>query len=408
MSARGFTLVELLVVVAILSAAALAAFGLMSEDRSQVRVDDTRVRLALLRRATLGLETPAYGGEVRLSGFVADNGRLPRNIGELLKRPEGSEEQKGVAVAFYSELAGTCFPNKGSEESPNQPEILMPDEAAMLLLKGHRGNYLGGHGEFRDGWGNVDVDAEQDALDFGWHVDAVNDDELRIKSLGADNAVDGEDGATATGLPEERDEVMTIAANDWQVPLEGWQIIVRNARRASDSVPAPTGEGNGSGEGGSGEAGNEDDPNEESGGGGEGHEDDDTDSGELTIGNVFASTSGVTGFEELAAALLVYENSVSEDGSGQWRQFRSNATHCVGAADKPSTENPSKLVAGGYCVLRFTDENACDRAKVPLGRHLLVLTSKSGKLPVALNNRIFVPIDFHPGVHQPNVVWEIR
>ena len=70
----GFTLIELLVVIAILSTVTLLAFDVSTDDRAQLRYNDTRVRLGQLERAILGRLGPVDAASV--GGFVADNGEL--------------------------------------------------------------------------------------------------------------------------------------------------------------------------------------------------------------------------------------------------------------------------------------------------------------------------------------------
>ncbi|RMG16941.1 MAG: hypothetical protein D6731_04920 [Planctomycetota bacterium] len=82
---RRFTLVELLIVVFLLAAVAATAVSVLDGADEQLRYDDTRARLSALRVAILGDERPE--GRARASGFVADVGRLPATIDELLARP---------------------------------------------------------------------------------------------------------------------------------------------------------------------------------------------------------------------------------------------------------------------------------------------------------------------------------
>jgi prepilin-type N-terminal cleavage/methylation domain-containing protein len=321
----GFTLVELLVVVAILSATAVAAFGLMTEDRVQVRIDDTRNRLTLLRRAVLGLDSPAWGGEVRLSGYVADNGVLPATLRDLLTVPENYGEQAGIDPVFSDAISDECL-SLGTDTPLGPP---------ARLLKGHRGNYLAGaarNGEFRDGWGNVGQGADDN---FGWDLNDDVADSLTVTSLGADNLP-----GSATGVPMEADVSMTITPDDWHVPLDGWQVTIKNVSTGS--------------------------------------------------------LNGVPGL-----ALLVYENT---NTGRRWRQFRNTDSDCL-----------SSLPIGESCLLSFAADTdgkiACDTAtntipaRVPLGRHVLVLTLGNA-LPA--DHRTVAQIDFHPGTHQPNLTLEIR
>ena len=212
----GFTLIELLVVVAILSAASLLAFGVFTEDRAQMRYDDTRHRLTVLRHAVLGRFfglTAANGG-----GFVADNGDLPSDIATLMQA--GSLLAQGVQTPVFDPQpdAATCANNGGESTSPFGAT---PDPNA-LLIKGHRGDYLGGmvfNNHFRDGWGNVDPSTAADALNSGWQLDLNSSERsLSFTSLGVDNQSGGIDFAA--------DITHKIAGNDWLVPLQGWSITL--------------------------------------------------------------------------------------------------------------------------------------------------------------------------------------
>lgn len=217
---RGFTLIELLVVVAVLSAASLLAFGVFSEDRTQIRYDDTRQRLQILRRAILGQNGPATGAAS--AGFVADNGALPTDLATLLQA--GTLTARAVhSPVFDPKPDDTTCANDGSDQ------ITLTDAAAQLV-KGHAGDYLGGlavNGRFRDGWGNVS--GTDDAANFGWQAnyDSVNKT-LALASLGLDNAVGGTDFAA--------DSRLTVTANDWLLPLAGWTVTLKNGR--SIDIPA--------------------------------------------------------------------------------------------------------------------------------------------------------------------------
>lgn len=214
--ATGFTLIELLVVVAVLSAASLMAFGVFTEDRIQIRHDETRTRLNLLRRSILGHFSPSTA--TNAGGFVADNGDLPNDVATLMQ--SGSLLQQSVQTPVFDAQpnALTCA-NNGSEYA--NPFGTTPDVNA-LLVKGHRGDYLGGmafNGYFRDGWGNVDPTASVDAVNSGWSLNN-GAGTLNITSLGADNATGGSDFAADIGL--------TINPADWLIPLQGWTVSVTN------------------------------------------------------------------------------------------------------------------------------------------------------------------------------------
>jgi hypothetical protein len=385
------------VVVAVLSAVALAAFGMMTEDRAQARMEDTRTRLSMLRRATLGVEAPAYGGETRLSGFVADNGRLPESVADLLAPPTGYAWQmsapasppEGFAAArapeLASELDAYCLPKEG-----DSPDAL--DEMAARLIKGHRGRYLAGLAQndvFRDGWGNYGDDpdpaavpglpesAAADSRNFGWRVvlDPADTDDtdktlsqsLEITSLGADNAENA-----STGSAAEADIGMEIRPEDWQVSLKGWTITLTNK------------------------------------------------SGSNVLATHFENAAGPAGkFGDLGVTLLVFENTPDAEDkggtkiSGRWRHFR--------AAADSSCADKATLADGESCEFAFAETVACGasgtiKAQVPLGRHLLLLAVNNRPLDASKYSaaskpdprRLWATADFYPGVLQPALRWELR
>jgi prepilin-type N-terminal cleavage/methylation domain-containing protein len=85
-SVRGLTLVELLVVVFILAAIAATAVSFVDNADQQTRYDDTKTRLAAIRAAVAGRPDRSVNGEPDVAGFVADMGRLPASMQELLER----------------------------------------------------------------------------------------------------------------------------------------------------------------------------------------------------------------------------------------------------------------------------------------------------------------------------------
>lgn len=217
-SLRGFTLIELLVVVAVLSSVALLAFGVATEDRAQLRYNDTRVRLGQLERAILGRLGPVDAASV--GGFVADNGELPTSIAQLLAADSGWGTQAALKPIFDPQPDTVSCENNGGNETT------LADSSA-LLVKGHRINYLGGaafNGRFRDGWGNESSDANADAANFGWEVKSDSSARsLTITGLGADNVANSPNTSDFTA-----DVARTISSGEWLVPIGGWTVSVAN------------------------------------------------------------------------------------------------------------------------------------------------------------------------------------
>ncbi|MDR1936197.1 MAG: prepilin-type N-terminal cleavage/methylation domain-containing protein [Candidatus Accumulibacter sp.] len=349
----GFTLIELLVIIAILSTVTLLAFNVSTDDRAQLRYNDTRLRLDTLERAILGRLGPA---ETALAGgFVADNGRLPASVAELVSdgfadvtiREKG---KYGVKIPIFDARpdATTCA-NDGTESGGGETRLYDAaattphDNDAALLVKGHRSNYLGGlafNGRFRDGWGNENVDTAEDGKNFGWgwSFDASVPQQLTIKSLGADNVADkvtgsgddGDEGDDADGDADSAradnaydytaDVGATILPSDWRVPLGGWTIRVTNR-----------------------------------------------------TGKDFKAN--------LSASLLVFQNDAA---GGHWRRYSTPASGVVcldgdgdglniGASSDPCPQVTLSFPPNEKCHASATDSST--EAWIPQGRHLLVLVN---------------------------------
>jgi len=171
----GLTLIELLLVVAILSALALATVSVVEGADQQVRYEDTKRRLRAIATAIAGDPTLKVDGRPVVSGFVADVGRAPVDLDELVRRDP--------AAAGTYDYAHEAFPFGAGWA------------ADRGLSSGWRGPYLdaldgvteeGVRLVFRDGFGNTDPD-DPDDPDFAWlHTPPA--------SLGADPVVVESDG----------------------------------------------------------------------------------------------------------------------------------------------------------------------------------------------------------------------
>ena len=76
---RGLTMMELVIVVAILAILAGAIVPSVSHFTAEAKVTATKTSLTEIRNAIMG--TP------ETAGFLADTGRLPNSVGELFNRP---------------------------------------------------------------------------------------------------------------------------------------------------------------------------------------------------------------------------------------------------------------------------------------------------------------------------------
>jgi prepilin-type N-terminal cleavage/methylation domain-containing protein len=193
---QGFTLIEMTVVLLLITLLASVAIRETNGLSFQVRYEQTRERLERIREAILGNPRQIINGQQAVSGFVADMGRLPNNLHELLE-PEFCSDRT-YSTQATCEAAGKIWKTQPSW----QPH------AASGLWSGWRGPYLNISGSaldddaFVDGWGRLISDKTDQ--NYGWRVEAglelntpsphpINSKRMVIQSYGKDHKADGAD-----------------------------------------------------------------------------------------------------------------------------------------------------------------------------------------------------------------------
>lgn len=179
---RGFTLLELLLVVTILSAVAWVSLSSVSTTMDQVRFDDTRNRLQAIRRAIIGDISRTVNGGPELRGYVADMGKLPEDLNALMAREYCRTDPKKTTAADCG--AGWV----------SQP--IFRNYSSTGLWAGWNGPYLppaefSRYPRFQDGWGKDDG-----TVNFGWNYSYQPGDPatewnagyLLVQSYGRDGA----------------------------------------------------------------------------------------------------------------------------------------------------------------------------------------------------------------------------
>lgn len=151
---KGFTLLELVLVLFLIGL--LASAGLLFTDnlRDEAQFDETQRRLEVIRKAIIQSGERTVNNQPELSGFVVDNGRLPYCLEELL-------------FVDTSAVSGTNY------ISPCDPDLTVPQPGTTDegIRYGWWGPYIqvqtdrDGVRRFRDGYENG---ADPTDPNFGW------------------------------------------------------------------------------------------------------------------------------------------------------------------------------------------------------------------------------------------------
>lgn len=211
---RGFTIVELLLVLFILSTISLMAIEFVDNEEDQVRYDQTREKLAVIARAVLATSPGSPARAALPSGFVVDNGLLPTTLQALITAPTDFDSFANQSPIFDSSPDAITGINDDAGVAMSDPE--------ERLLKGYRtAGYLaappGTTQAYYDGWGNVDS-----APNYGWLISGPPSS-FTATSLGRDY-VDNSPEST----DYDADLSVTVAIDAWQSDVAGWQVDVTN------------------------------------------------------------------------------------------------------------------------------------------------------------------------------------
>lgn len=177
---KGFSLVELTVVLLIITLLAGVALRSTNELSFQVRYEQTQERLQRIREAILGNPRQIINGQQAVSGFVADMGRLPQNLRELIDN-NSAHSDCDLDNTKDLDLDGNpaldiCLPWSATDNPGN-------------LGVGWRGPYINISGNpsdsnaFSDAWGRT---AGDNNYGWIWLTNAPNPLDLTLGSYGKD------------------------------------------------------------------------------------------------------------------------------------------------------------------------------------------------------------------------------
>ncbi|GEM_PF-1052816 len=201
----GFSLVELVVVLLIITVLSTVAIRSSIDIAYSARHEQTRQRRDSIRQAIVGNPNRSVNGQPDISGFVADMGRLPDNLRELLQRydcvnPAGASPKNCITPAV--------------PEWADNPGVSV--DPGSLLRYGWNGPYLtvsdnpSNSDTYTDGWGReiesycttsevTDANAcpdisQSDWLtpsagfnNYGWYFNQLTPGNLTVSSYGRDH-----------------------------------------------------------------------------------------------------------------------------------------------------------------------------------------------------------------------------
>lgn len=196
-SNKGFSLVELTVVLLIITLLASVAVRETSELAFQTRYEQTRERLDMIKQAILGNPRQIINGQQAVSGFVADMGRLPVSLRELTQRSGDCDNDLGdVNQTECAAVAGTW-----DSTAWNSNPVVRVDSTGLRY--GWNGPYLSISGNpadvdaITDGWGRTSTD-----WNYGWYFldwNTLNPPTFATRNLIIQSL--GKDQQTDTSLP---------------------------------------------------------------------------------------------------------------------------------------------------------------------------------------------------------------
>jgi prepilin-type N-terminal cleavage/methylation domain-containing protein len=213
---QGFTLLELLMVIALLGVVSIATMTVIIDTKDIESLDATEKRWDEIRKAIIGDTSLSLNNSPMLSGYVADMGRLPANLNELV--------EIGGQPAWNPILLSSVTPGVNGE-----------------LSGGWRGPYVytAGSKFFRDGWGNVDGSDVEDAKNYGWNVTlsgvAPDITDIMVQSKGANNIINAADTDFDEDFPAAA--TLLVNVNQWQLtnPTVPFNIVFNKPPAADQS-----------------------------------------------------------------------------------------------------------------------------------------------------------------------------
>lgn len=193
---RGFTLLELIVVIALLGLVSSLATDFMVNETNQQRYETTQQRMEKIRYAIIGDVSRTLNGQPDISGFFTDTGRVPTHLIQLAQKEYCSDGKSGT-----------------------ESDCITPARGGTWKTPGYhwKGPYLS-NTDLIDGWGKT----------FAYS----NSDEIVITSLGLDR-ITGTTSTNPNDATYETDQKLSIPVSHYaELPFKITQQRMEKIRYA--------------------------------------------------------------------------------------------------------------------------------------------------------------------------------
>lgn len=212
----GFTLLELVVVVAVMGLISTMAMDVYTDNSNQKRFEATKQRLAEIKFAIIGDPMMRVGSRAIMKGsFFKDMKRLPVSLNELIVSPNTDNLCINEIYKITTDTSPSSCSASGTSAGKTYSWIV-GDADGDSKNDDWKGPYLStnqtdkdssnvSYQVFRDAWGNKNSSDSNDKANFGWKfLDSTAD--LIITSFGL-NRISG-------GSNYEEDKSTTIYATE--------------------------------------------------------------------------------------------------------------------------------------------------------------------------------------------------
>lgn len=220
---RGFTILELIVVVGILGLITSLTADFMVNETNQERYNITQKRMQQIHYALIGDNSRSLNNQPVFSGYLADTGVVPKYLRDLLsngyctKATINTEPDCLAKNAEWREVKNWKGPYL---QTTDHKKIYDDNNKVITTIP-----------VFRDGWGNhLSFDNQdltsKDNLNFGWgYIESIKDKNITFTSYGLNGpAIKVEDSESPTYVFEQ-DITRTINGSQYQGAVMSLNII---------------------------------------------------------------------------------------------------------------------------------------------------------------------------------------